>query len=202
MFEAVKTNCYLDFFSIIYFSQFFFIYFVFLPRNYEMFENQLFCWRFFLSVVLVASHIFSLADVGVVLQVALCLHLHRPLADHMGLSLPCLCSAFRCASYPFFPTCRCIYCKTESPLCWKVQLQSKQPLISAKVQLDSCSYSHKLDVVSLTGAPNRLCHVVRPGGRLRCLLHATQSLPGQCHLHHLLRQTRQVLGERLQVGWQ
>lgn len=43
---------------------------------------------------------FLFPDVGAVLQTALCLHLHCPLADHMGLSLPRLRTAFRCASYP------------------------------------------------------------------------------------------------------
>lgn len=43
---------------------------------------------------------FLFPDVGAVLQTALCLHLHCPLADHMGLSLPRLRAAFRCASYP------------------------------------------------------------------------------------------------------
>lgn len=43
---------------------------------------------------------FLFPDVGAVLQTALCLHLHCPLADHMGLSLPRLCTALRSASYP------------------------------------------------------------------------------------------------------
>lgn len=43
---------------------------------------------------------FLFPDVGAVLQTALCLHLHCPLADHMGLSLPRLRTALRCASYP------------------------------------------------------------------------------------------------------
>lgn len=47
---------------------------------------------------------------------------------------------------------------------------------------------------------SRLCHAVCPGCGLSRLLHPPQPLPGQRHLHHLLRQTRQVLGERLQVG--
>lgn len=50
---------------------------------------------------LIYCFFFFFTDVGAVLQAALCLHLHRPLADHMGLSLPRLCSALCCASYPF-----------------------------------------------------------------------------------------------------
>lgn len=62
----------------------------------------------FMQLFVMNFHAFSLqctfsffTDVGAVLQAALCLHLHCPVADHMGLSLPCLRSAFRRASYPF-----------------------------------------------------------------------------------------------------
>lgn len=54
--------------------------------------------------------------------------------------------------------------------------------------------------VILDLSPSRLRHAVCPGHSVNSLLHSPQPLPGQCHLHHVLCPSRQVLGERLQVG--
>lgn len=43
---------------------------------------------------------FEFSDVGPAVQAALRVDLHRPLADHLGLCLPCLRSAIRCSPYP------------------------------------------------------------------------------------------------------
>lgn len=45
----------------------------------------------------------------------------------------------------------------------------------------------------------RLSHVAAANVCDDSVLHPSQPLPGQCHLHHLLPTARQVLGEELQV---
>lgn len=57
---------------------------------------------------------------------------------------------------------------------------------------------HVAKILDLSPPP-RLRHAVCPGCRVSGLLHPSQPLPRQCHLHHLLCPSRQVLGERLQV---
>lgn len=65
--------------------------------NALYFELTNFLYSFFMLLLL-----FSLLDVGPAVQAAFCTDLHCPLADHLGLSLSCLCSAVRCAPYPQF----------------------------------------------------------------------------------------------------
>lgn len=119
----------------------------------------------------------KISDVGPALQAALRVDLHRPLADHMGISLPRLRSALRCASYPslFFDLCVCVCVSNDERV--PGLLNCEKPL---------------------TGLC-RLCCTFRPG-RLFCrLLHPSQSGARQCCVCHLVHQACQVLGARLQV---
>lgn len=46
----------------------------------------------------------------------------------------------------------------------------------------------------------RFCHVIRTSSCLVVFLDTPQPVPWQCHLHHLLCTSNQILGERLQVS--
>lgn len=50
---------------------------------------------------LIMMNVWMFSDVGPAVQAAFRADLHCPLADHLGLSLSCLCSALRCAPYPY-----------------------------------------------------------------------------------------------------
>lgn len=72
-------------------------------------------------------------------------------------------------------------------------------IASGQQMLNTAKYTCFFQVI-LDLSPSRLCHAVCPGCSVSNLLHTPQPLPGQCHLHHLLCPSRQVLGEGLQVG--
>lgn len=77
--------------------------FVMARTKYNSILKVLYTAAYIHAVIYTEASLFDVCvftDVGAVLQAALCLHLHRPLADHMGLSLSRLCSALCCASYP------------------------------------------------------------------------------------------------------
>lgn len=50
---------------------------------------------------LIMMNVWMFSDVGPAVQAAFRADLHCPLADHLGLSLSCLCSALCCAPYPY-----------------------------------------------------------------------------------------------------
>jgi hypothetical protein len=57
-------------------------------------------------------------------------------------------------------------------------------------------------VTSLSLTLWRLGHAVPSSDGVCLVFHSPQPVPGQCHHHHVLRPTHQVLGERLQVSAQ
>lgn len=55
-------------------------------------------------------------------------------------------------------------------------------------------------MTSLTLLLGRFCNAVCPGNRVCLFLYPVEPFLGKCNIYHFLCQTRQVLGERLQVG--